>query len=126
MAKTNEQKRADDVYAAISSLYDLFPVVKDRYNNCVDVNTKEIQQLRKKIKKRKDQLAADAELLKLESELKEEKCKIVNAMKTQRAKVDDLLRRLRVRGVTPDLLDDIEKVSKEKPVYTPLCGCDED
>jgi beta-phosphoglucomutase-like phosphatase (HAD superfamily) len=125
-AKNEEAQRRKDVESAIRSLYDRFPKAEDRYGNCSNIQTKETNEIRRRIKKRKAVLDNDPEMKKLNKELKEETCKVMTASKVQRDKVDDLLRKLQVRGASPELEDEIERLSKEKPAYVQLCCCDDD
>lgn len=127
-AKAIKQERKD-VEAAIRSLYDVFPDPNIRHG-CSNFKTKEIVKLQRKIKERENELeekiSKDSQLVKMKAELKEMTCNSMNrALKLHRG-VDDLLRRLQVRGVSADLLEDIEKHSRETPVVTEECICDDE
>lgn len=127
MSKTSEAKQLKDVESAIRSLYEKF---KDpsasRYGGCPDIKTKETVAIKKKIAKRRLELENDKQLKQLEKELKVEQCKVIASAKSQHDRVDELLRKFQVRGLSPDLLDEIETMSGEKPAYVELCGCDEE
>lgn len=127
MSKTAEAKKVKDVESAIRSLYDKF---KDpstsRYGGCPDIKTKETVAIKKKIAKRRKELDDDKQLNQLEKDLKAEQCKVIAAAKAQHDRVDELLRKFQVRGLSPDLLDEVEAMSAEKPAYVELCGCDDE
>ena len=118
MSKTEEKKRLAAVESAIRSLYERFPDVDVRSSyDCENVFTKTISALRRKIKKREKELENDAQLKGLRRSYKEEVAKVVLAAQEQHRRVDDLLRTFQVRGMSPDLLDEIERMAKEEPAY---------
>jgi predicted oxidoreductase len=123
---TPEFKNAE---AAISSLYDLFPKPETRYNSCPTVKTKELASLDKRIAARKKELddvaEKDSKLIKLQEQRKDLHCDTVKRADTLHRRVDELMRRLRVRGVTEELLDGIEQLSKEKPAID-ACFCEDE
>lgn len=121
-----EKKQASNVESAIRSLYSKFKDLSGSRFSCVQVNTKEIEAIRRKIAKRKKELDADKQLKALEKELKDESCRVILAAKAQHERVDGLLRKLQVRGVSPDLLDEVEALSNEKPAYVEVCECGSD
>lgn len=127
MSKTAEAKKVKDVESAIRSLYDKF---KDpstgRYGGCSDIKTKETIAIKKKIAKRQSEINNDKVLKQLEKDLKAEQCKVIAAAKSQHERVDELLRKFQVRGLSPDLLDEVEVMSGEKPAYVEMCGCDDE
>ena len=125
MAKSNDQKIADNLEAAIRSLYYKFKDPEIRAGYCRDVTSKEIVALKKQIKKRTEQLAKDPELAKLNNQIKAERCRIANAAKVQHERVDDLLRKFQVRGVSPELAEEVERMSNEKPAIVESCFCDD-
>ena len=122
MSKTSEDKRARKVEESIRSLYDLFKDPSGR--GCYNIQTKATKALEKKIKARRDELDNDKTLMSLEKELNEEKCRIKKEALILRRQVDELMRRFNVRGVSDQLLDDIEALSKKKPVLEDDCDCD--
>ena len=125
MTKADEKKHASNVESAIRSLYEKFKSGESgRYGGCVDVKTKETAALKKRIAEREEELSNDAKLKKLKAELKKLQCDTVMAMNAQHQRVDEMLRKFQVRGVSPDLLDEIDEMSKEEPAYVENCGCD--
>lgn len=125
MAKSDEKKAASNVESAIRSLYEKFKNPETgRYGGCVDIKTKETVAIKKKIKEREQELANDTKVKKLQAELKKIQCDTVLAMKKQHDRVDEMLRKFQVRGISPDLLDEIDEMSKEEPAYVENCGCD--
>lgn len=125
MSVADEKKRAANVESAIRSLYDKFKDPSANRYSCSDLKTKEIKTIKKKIDKRQKELDADKQLSSLKKELKDETCKVMKAAKYQHERIDELLRKFQVRGVSPDLLDEIDDLAKQKPVFVELCGCDD-
>ena len=101
-----------NVEQAISSLYSLFP----SYSGCHRVRTPEVVAIEKKINARKEELDKDAKMLALKAQLAAKKKEIMTASNAARRQVDDLMRRFRLRGVTEQLICDVEKLSKQKPI----------
>lgn len=125
-SRTDELRETKNAESAIRSLYDKFKRVDTRYGGCPDLYSKETRALKKKIKSRKDELEKDPKLVKLEKELTTESCRIAKLANDQRDRVDELLRQLQVRGLSPDLLDQIELMSEMKPAYVEECSCDDE
>jgi hypothetical protein len=127
MSKTSDDKRSRKVEEAIRSLYDKFKDPSSRGYGCSNIKNKKIVDLRKKIAKRRKELNADKEMTSLEKQLNEEQCRVKKEALNQRRKVDELLRRFNVRGVSDQLCDDIEELAKQEPVLVDECDClDED
>jgi len=114
MAKTKQDKADERVESAIRTLFQKFEA-PSRYG-CSRARSKEVAALEKKIKKREEEIAKDAELKSLKSELKEVQKRSHEAAKELHERVNGLLRRFQLRGVSDELLNDIEALSNEKPV----------
>lgn len=110
--KTPEQQKKEEVYAAIRSLYDMFPDSR----SCRRLRTKETLLLEKKIKERKATLEKDTVVLGLEAKLKAVKTSVADICQQQRRKIAQIERTLNLRGPSEQLIKDIEKLSKEEPV----------
>lgn len=110
-AKNAEQRRKEEIEAAIRSLYDLFPEPGYRKGK-----TKKTYDLLKKIAAREKELADDAKLRDLKEQLKTEQGHIVRYGKERRQEVDAILREFRLRGESGPLLSKIEKLAKAEPV----------
>lgn len=123
-----EQKDRKDLEAAINSLYDLFPDPDTKYG-CSNLKTKELVKLRKAVTNiedgLKEQLKMNLKLVKAKKELNEKTCETVNEAHRLHRKVDELRRRLNVRGVTEQLRDEIEELAATKPIITGECMCDD-
>lgn len=119
--KLDQDKRVE---SAIRSLYTRFPDMTNNHS-CRDINTKEIKAIQKKIAARKKVLDNDPETKKLDGELVKKRCEALKKTKEQHERVDVLLRKFQTRGVTDTLLDEVDKMSTEKPVYEDMCGCDD-
>lgn len=112
MAKDQGEQRRNDVRSAIDSLYDMFPDV----SSCRRSKTKKAMEIKAKIETRKAELEKDAKLATLQKQLRDEQQATIIRVKAKRREVDAILRRFRLRGETPELLNAIEKLSKEEPV----------
>lgn len=126
MSKSDDKKQANNLESAIRSLYSRFKDVSYTRHGCSTLNTKETAAIKRKIAKRRKELDADKVLCELQRELKKEQCRIVLAAKAQRDRVDALLRKFQVRGVSPDLMDEVEALSAEEPAYVEVCDCGDD
>lgn len=126
MSKTSEDKRARKVEEAIRSLYDKFKDPSSRGWGCSTVKNKKIVELGKKITKRQKELDADKAMTDLKKQLNEEQCRVKKEALNQHRKVDELLRRFNVRGVSDQLCDDIEELAKQEPALVDDCDCDGD
>jgi len=126
VSKTSEDKRARKVDEAIRSLYDKFKDPSSRGYGCSNIKNKKIAELTKKIAKRRKELDADKEMTSLEKQLNEEQCRVKKEALNQHRKVDELLRRFNVRGVSDQLCDDIEELAKQEPALVDDCDCDGD
>lgn len=114
MAKTADEKRRSDVEAAIRSLYDLFPTTNTYpYGH---PKNKTIVDLKKKIAARKEELENDPIVTRLNKQLKEEQGRVAAYAREKRRKVDEILRRFRLRGESETLLREIESLAKAEPV----------
>lgn len=120
--QTVEEKRVEN---AIRSLLLRFENPMTNYG-CKTVRTKEAKTLQSKIEKRKDELAKDPELKRLTEALKKVRCDVTAAAKKQHDRCCFLLRKFQTRGITPQLLDEIDKMSAEEPVWQSACDCDDD
>lgn len=112
MSKTKDDKIKDQVEAAICSLYQMFP----RFTGCNRVNTTEVVVIERKIRQRESELAKDAKLAKLREELASAKKTTMKKSNDIRAKIDKLRTRFRLRGVTEELIADIEKLAELEPI----------
>ncbi len=121
---TEKQVQANQVEAAIRSLFNRFPHMSDTKYSCADVTTKEIQTIKAKIAAREKVIEKDAELKKLREELKNKRCEVMKTGNAQNDRVSVLLRKFQTRGITDKLLDEIDKLSVEVPVISDLCSCD--
>jgi len=126
MSKTSEDKRARKVEEAIRSLYDKFKDPSSRGWGCSNIKNKKIVELGKKIAKRRKELDADKEMTSLEKQLNDEQCRVKKEALNQHRKVDELLRRFNVRGISDQLCDDIEELAKQEPALVDDCDCDGD
>lgn len=120
MAKTSEQKRKDQIEAAIRSLYQLFPMTGFRHG-CHSVRTRETCILDRKINKREKELELkikeDAELKQLRKELAAEKKRVHAILKDAHREIDAILRQYQLRGESEELLNRIEKMAAKEPIH---------
>ena len=114
MAKTNDETRKDEVRSAILSLRDIHCMPSR--SGCQGVRTAKTVAIEKQIEARKKQLESDPKLVKLRGELATERKLTLDQAKKANEQIDTLLRRLNLRGVTEDLLKDIEKLAAATPV----------
>lgn len=106
-----QEKRAEE---AIRSLYQQFPEAGKRYSN---FSTDETAKLDKQIRQRHEILSRDKTLVAIQRKLADAKRVGRTKANDLHGRVDSLMRRFRLRGVTDSLIADIEKLAKEK---TPL------
>jgi hypothetical protein len=125
MTVKEKEAQSKQVESAIRGLFTRFPHKSDSRHSCADVDTKEIRAVKAKIKARETALSKDAELKKLRDELKQKRCDVMNAGNAQHDRVCVLLRKFQTRGVTEKLLDEIDRLSVEKPVIVEACSCSE-
>lgn len=114
MAKTKQDKADERVESAIRALWTKFE--QPSRHGCSRAKSRETAAIQKKINKRKEELDKDAKLKDLEIELKESKKKAHISAQKLHDRVDDLMRRFQLRGVTDALLSDIEKLAAEEPI----------
>jgi len=108
------KSESDQLESAIRSLYQLFEAPSR--HGCSRTKTKDTAVIEKKIAIRKRELDNDAKLLALTAQLEQSrKDGFAQAVELHR-RVDALMRRLQIRGVTDALRKDIEALAKEKPV----------
>lgn len=112
MSKSKQDKVSDNVESAICSLYQAFP----RFSGCNRVRTQEVAAIEKKIKQREEELAKDAKLAKLREQLTDTKKATMKRSNDLHSQVDKLRNRFRLRGVTEELISDIEKMSELEPI----------
>lgn len=122
MTKTKKQAQNETVKVemAIRSLWEKF---KSPSSGCRSIKNKKIVDLTKKINRRRKELDADKVLKDLNVELKEERCRVKKEADALHHKVDDLMRRFQLRGVSEQLISDIEELAKNEPVYDDSCDC---
>lgn len=114
MARTNDEKRKDEVRSAINSLREVHP--SPGYGGCRDIRTREIVAIEKKIADRMKQLELDSKLVKLKDDLAAARKAVHGQLKRTSEQINDLRRRLDLRGVSEELLRDIEKLAATAPV----------
>lgn len=119
MAKNADQQKRADVEAAIRSLYEMFPDIR----SCRSTKTKAAMEIQQKIAARKEELESDPKLVSLQKQLHLEQQAAIEKIRKMRREIDSLLRRLRLRGPTPEVIAAIEKVSNLEPVvfYDDTC-----
>lgn len=108
-----EKSERELVSEAIHSLFRLFE--RPRYGS-YDPKTPEIRAIEKQIRIRKRELERDPKLASLEEKLSEAKSKVSLRAAEMRQKIESLIRRLNLHGVTPALKADIAKIANEKPI----------
>jgi small-conductance mechanosensitive channel len=106
--KTEKEIQDARVEAAIRDLYTKLPA--SRYG---EPETEKTADLRRKVKQRETLLQADKLLSKLRIQLEQAEAEATENSKTNRRHIDSLLNRFRLRGVSPKLIDDIEKLTTE-------------
>lgn len=111
-----DQQRRDDVEATIRSLYSMFPTK----SSCHRYHTVESNKLSRAIKERekalKDAMENDKEIKSLRDKKAVALKTVANRSSEGSAKVEALMRSLRLHGVTDKLVQDIEKVAAMEPV----------
>lgn len=124
-----ETIEARNLKEAICSLYELFPSVNTKYNGCSDLKTAEVGAIKKKIAKRERELikikSEDKTLRNLHNEMKKLVCDTATKANALHAQVDALLRKFQLRGVSAELIRDVEKMASVKPIVAGNCVCDD-
>lgn len=125
MSKTKKQELDEiaKVERAIRSLWEKF---KSPSSSCRTIKNKKIVELTKKINRRRKELDADKVLKDFNVELREERCRVKKEADALHHKVDDLMRRFQLRGISDQLITDIEELAKNDPVYDDSCDCSGD
>lgn len=111
---TKVKTEADRVESAIRSLYQLFQ--PPPHHGCSRVKTKDVAAIEKRIAHRKRELDNDPKLIALTDQLTQARKEGFAKATALHRRVDSLLRKLQLRGVTDGLLKEIESLERESPV----------